>query len=82
VHADVTGVSAQSAYAAWKLLRSLAMFLAERRILSDRGGSVLQHICAPRINDEPRRALSDDEFLRLLTHAGQGETVGATAQSS
>lgn len=67
-------VSAQSAHAAWKALRSLATFLAERRILSDRGGSVLQHIRAPRIKDEPRRALTDDELLRLLTHAGQGET--------
>ena len=69
-----TTVSAQSAHAAWKALRSLATFLAERRILSDRGASVLQHIRAPRIKDEPRRALSDDELLRLLAHAGDGET--------
>ncbi len=69
-----TSVSAQSAHAAWKALRSLATFLAERGILSDRGASVLQHIRAPRIKDEPRRALTDDELLRLLTHAGQGET--------
>src|SRR2546426_6228870 len=41
-------VSAHSAHAAWKALRSLATFLAERRILSDRGGSVLAHIRAPR----------------------------------
>ncbi|HEY6203925.1 MAG TPA: tyrosine-type recombinase/integrase [Candidatus Limnocylindria bacterium] len=34
----------------------------------------LQHIRAPRIKDEPRRALTDDELLRLLTHAGQSET--------
>src|SRR2546428_790409 len=69
-----TTVSAQSAHAAWKALRSLATFLAERRILSDRGGSALQHIRAPRIKDEPRRALTDDELLRLLAHAAQGET--------
>lgn len=69
-----TSVSAQSAHAAWKALRSLATFLADRRILSDRGGSVLQHVRAPRIKDEPRRALTDDELLRLLTHAGDGET--------
>src|SRR5512132_2325574 len=65
-----TVVSAQSAHAAWKALRSLATFLAERRILQDRGASVLQHIRAPRIKDEPRRALNDDELLRLLSHAG------------
>lgn len=69
-----TAVSAQSAHAAWKALRSLATFLAERRILRDRGASVLQHIRAPRIKDEPRRALSDDELLRLLSAAGGGDT--------
>ena len=72
-HRRVT-VSAQSAHSAWKALRSLATFLCERRIASDRGASVLQHIRAPRIKDEPRRALSDDELLRLLAHAGEGET--------
>ena len=72
-HRRVT-VSAQSAHSAWKALRSLATFLAERRITSDRGASVLQHIRAPRIKDEPRRALSDDELLRLLAYAGEGET--------
>ncbi len=69
-----TTVSAQSAHAAWKALRSLATFLAERRILAEGGASVLQHIRAPRVKDEPRRALTDDELLRLLAHAGQGET--------
>ena len=69
-----TTVSGQSAHAAWKALRSLATFLAERRILQDRGASVLQHIRAPRIKDEPRRALTDDELLRLLNAAGDGET--------
>src|SRR5205823_8722732 len=58
----------------WKSLRSFATFLAERRILTDDGASVLRHIRAPRIKDEPRRALSDDELLRLLVHASQGET--------
>ncbi len=69
-----TTVSAQSAHSAWKAVRSLTTFLAERRILSDRGASVLQHIRAPRIKDEPRRALTDDELLRLLAVAGEGET--------
>jgi integrase len=69
-----TTVSAHSAHAAWKALRSLGTFLAERRILQDRGASVLQHIRAPRIKDEPRRALSDDELLRLLAGAADGET--------
>ena len=67
-------MSAQSAHSAWKALRSLARFLAERRILADHGASVLEHVRAPRIKDEPRRALSDDELLRLLAAAGDGET--------
>lgn len=69
-----TTMSAQSAHSAWKALRSLARFLAERRILADHGASVLEHVRAPRIKDEPRRALSDDELLRLLAAAGDGET--------
>lgn len=69
-----TAVSAQSAHSAWKALRSLANFLAERRILSDHGANVLEDVRAPRIKDEPRRALSDDELLRLLGAAGDGET--------
>jgi len=67
-------VSAQSAHAAWKALRSFAAFLSERRIQADGGASVLQHVRAPRIKDEPRRALSDEELLRLLAYAGDGET--------
>jgi integrase len=69
-----TTVSAQTAHSAWKALRSLATFLAERRIQSDHGASVLEHIRAPRIKDEPRRALTDEELLRLLAAAGDGET--------
>ena len=69
-----TAVSAQTAHSAWKALRSLATFLAERRIQTDHGASVLEHVRAPRIKDEPRRALTDEELLRLLAAAGDGET--------
>jgi integrase len=67
-------MSGASAHAGWKALRSFANFLLDRRILASAGGSVLQHVRAPRVKDESRRALSDDELLRLLVHAGHGET--------
>lgn len=66
-------VSAHSAHAAWKALRSFAGFLAERGLRSEQGGSVLRFVRAPKVKDDPRRALTDEEMLRLIQHAADGE---------
>lgn len=66
-------VSAQSAHLAWVALRSLGNFLAEIEVLHDHGDSVLRRVRAPRVKDEPRRALSDAEMWRLIECAGDGE---------
>jgi site-specific recombinase XerD len=66
-------VSAQSARSGWVALRSLAKFLADRRIHHDNGDSVLRLVRQPRVKDEPRRALTDEEMWRVLEVAGAGE---------
>jgi site-specific recombinase XerC len=71
-----SSVSGHSAHAAWKALRSLGNFLAERRLHHDAGGSVLRVVRAPKVKDESRRALSDDEMSLLIQHAGDGEMGG------
>src|SRR5207247_5118774 len=72
VHLRVA-VSPQTARSAWVALRSIARFLAERRIHDDGGLSVLRLVRVPKVNDESRRALTDDEMWRLLQVASQGE---------
>jgi site-specific recombinase XerD len=66
-------VSAQSARSGWVALRSLAKFLADRRIHHDNGDSVLRLVRQPRVKDEPRRALTDEEMWRLLEVSAAGE---------
>jgi len=66
-------VSAQSARSGWVALRSLAKFLADRRIHHDNGDSVLRLVRQPKVKDEPRRALTDDEMWRLLEVSAAGE---------
>jgi integrase len=71
-HLRVT-VSAHTARSAWTALRSLADFLAERRILHDGGQSVLRLVRMPKVKDDARRALTDDEMWRLLRVSSDGE---------
>jgi len=52
--------------------------LAERGLRAEQGGTVLRFVRAPKFKDEPRRALTDDEMLRLIQHAADSE-VGARA---
>lgn len=69
-----TSVSGQSARVAWVALRSLARFLAERHIQHENGESTLRLVRMPRVKDESRRALTDDEMWRLIDRAAEGET--------
>lgn len=71
-HLIVT-VSAQTAKSAWTAMRSLGRYLAERRIHHDDGQSVLRLVRMPKVKDETRRALTDDEMWRLLHVASDGE---------
>ncbi|MGH2376968.1 MAG: tyrosine-type recombinase/integrase [Candidatus Limnocylindria bacterium] len=66
--------SAQCARVAWVALRSLAKFLAERRIHHEDGESTLRQVRMPRVKDTSRRALTDDEMWRLIERASEGET--------
>jgi site-specific recombinase XerD len=66
--------SAQCARVAWVALRSLAKFLAERRIHHENGESTLRAVRMPKVKDDSRRALSDAEMWRLLQRASEGET--------
>jgi site-specific recombinase XerD len=67
-------VSRDSARSAWVALRSLAEFLRERRIHHDGGESTLRAVRMPRVKDEPRRALTDDEMWRLIARSTEGES--------
>jgi len=71
-HLRVT-VSGQTARSAWVALRSLAKYLADRRIHHDDGQSVLRLVRMPRVKDEWRRGLTDDEMFRVLEVSSQGE---------
>src|SRR5258706_9598202 len=66
-------VSAQSARSGWVALRSVAKFLPGIRIHYDNGDSVLRLVRQPRVKDEPRRALTDDEMWRLLEVSAASE---------
>jgi integrase len=72
VHLRVA-VSSQTARSAWVALRSIARFFAERRIHDEGGLSVLRLVRMPKVKDESRRALTDDEMWRLLQVASEGE---------
>ena len=67
-------VSAQSARSAWVALRSLSRFLAERRIQHDNGEPTLRLVRMPKVKDESRRALTDQEMWHLIESAAEGET--------
>ena len=71
-HRRTTG-SAQSARSAWVALRSLARYLAERRVHHDLGESTLRLVRMPKVKDEARRALSDPEMWLLIERAAGGE---------
>jgi site-specific recombinase XerC len=71
-HLRVT-VSSQTARSAWTALRSIARYLADWRIRHDDGQSVLRLVRMPKVKDESRRALSDDEMWRLLRVSSEGE---------
>jgi site-specific recombinase XerD len=71
--------SAQCARSAWVALRSLARFLAERRIHHELGESTLRMVRMPRVKDEVRRALSDPEMWLLIERAAEGEQGGRDA---
>ncbi len=64
--------SAQCARSAWVALRSLARFLAERRIQHELGESTLRLVRMPKVKDEIRRALNDREMWHLLERVGDG----------
>lgn len=69
-------VSAESARSAWVALRSLAGYLAELRIVTDEGGSVLRHVRMPRVKENRRRALSDAEMWRVVQCSEEGGQGG------
>lgn len=60
------GVSPHMADTAWRALRSLGEYLSESRIFHDNGESALRRVKRPRVKDEPRRALSDQEMWNVL----------------
>jgi len=66
-------ISSQTARSAWVALRSIAKFLADRRIHEEGGLSVLRLVRMPKVKDESRRALTDDEMWRVLQVASDGE---------
>lgn len=67
-------VGPQSARSAWVALRSLARFLADRRICHENGESMLRLVRMPKVKDEARRALTDAEMWLLIERSGEGET--------
>jgi site-specific recombinase XerD len=60
-HRKSTG-SAQCARCAWVALRSVARFLAERRIHHEHGESTIRAVRMPKVKYEVRRALNDPEM--------------------
>src|SRR5437660_1009730 len=68
-----TTASAQCARSAWVALRSFARFLAERRIHYENGESTLRLVRMPKVKDEARRALTDNEMWLLIERASEGE---------
>src|SRR3989475_3988066 len=71
-HRRTTG-AIQSARSAWVALRSLARYLAERRVRHDLGESTLRLVRMPKVKDEARRALTDPEMWLLIERASGGE---------
>jgi site-specific recombinase XerD len=69
-----TSGSPQSARSGWVALRSLAKFLAERRIHHEQGQSVLRAVRMPKVKDDARRALTDEEMWMLITRSSEGES--------
>jgi site-specific recombinase XerD len=69
-----TTVSAQTARSAWVALRSVARFLAEQRIHHDAGQSMLRLVRMPKVKDESRRALTDDEMWHLIERSAESES--------
>ena len=74
-----TTASAQCARSAWVALRSLARFLAERRIQHENGESTLRLVRMPKVKDEARRALTDNEMWLLIERAAEGELADRDA---
>lgn len=66
--------SAESARVAWVAFRSLARFLTERGIHHDRGDSMLRHVRQPKVKEERRRNLTDQEMALVIQHASEGES--------
>jgi integrase len=66
-------VSAESARVAWVALRSLGTFLVESRIHHDNGEHVLRHVKQPKVKEEQRRHLTDEEMVRVMDRAADGE---------
>lgn len=66
--------SAQTARSAWVALRSLGKYLAERRIAHENGESVLRLVRMPKVKEEARRALTDNEMWRLIARSGESES--------
>lgn len=66
-------VSAETARVGWVALRSLAAYLAELRIHSDAGESILRHVRMPRVKEKHRRGLTDAEMWRVIECSSSGE---------
>ncbi len=66
-------VSAETARVSWVALRSLSDYLAEARIHSDSGDSVLRHVRMPRVKESQRRHLSDAEMWKVIECSSEGE---------
>jgi integrase/recombinase XerC len=67
-------VSAESARVAWVALRSLAKFLSEGRIHHDNGDSMLRHVRQPKVKEERRRNLTDQQMALVMERASEGES--------
>jgi site-specific recombinase XerD len=68
-----SAASAELARVGWVALRSLAKYPAEARIHSDEGESVLRHVRQPKVKEERRRNLTDNEHWRVIERASEGE---------
>jgi len=73
LHFRCMTVSAQSARSGWVALRSLAHFMRDRKIQDDNGDSVLRLVRQPKVKDEARRAMTDEEMWRLVDVSEKSE---------
>jgi site-specific recombinase XerD len=69
-------VSAETARVGWVALRSIAEYLAQLRIHTNNGESVLRHVRMPRVKENHRRNLNDAEMWKVIECSAEGEQGG------